>query len=89
MEELVGLTWDCVDVSDESISEGRASLTVNKELQRVRRDVLESLEKKDVILVFPSENSKTKTVKEMMQGAGYNKPALCMKSKDILIKTLC
>ena len=62
MGELVGLTWDCVDVSDESISEGRASITVNKELQRVRRDVLESLEKKDVILVFPSENSKTKTV---------------------------
>jgi len=60
--ELVGLTWDCVDIDEEAIAKGKASILVNKELQRVRRDVLESLDQKDVILIFPSENSKTKTV---------------------------
>ena len=33
--ELLGLTWDCVDISPESIAAGRASLYIDKELQRV------------------------------------------------------
>lgn len=33
--ELLGLTWDCVDISPESIEAGRASIYINKELQRV------------------------------------------------------
>ena len=32
--ELLGLTWDCVDVSPESIAEGKAYVFVNKELIR-------------------------------------------------------
>lgn len=30
--ELLGLTWDCVDISPESIEAGRASIYINKEL---------------------------------------------------------
>lgn len=62
MGELLGLTWDCVDISEESIHKGFASITINKELQRVRREALEMLEGKDVILRFPSENVGTRTV---------------------------
>lgn len=33
MGEMLGLTWDCIDVSDASIKSGNAYLFVNKELQ--------------------------------------------------------
>lgn len=49
--ELLGLTWDCVDISPESIAAGKASIFVNKELQRVSKSAMQTLEKKDVILV--------------------------------------
>jgi len=51
--ELLGLTWDCVDISEEKIAENRASIYINKELQRVNTDVMETLEGKDIITVFP------------------------------------
>jgi len=44
--ELLGLTWDCVDISSESIASGKAYVYVNKELQRVNKDVMKTLEKK-------------------------------------------
>lgn len=62
MGELLGLTWDCVDVSESSIAEGRASITINKELQRVSRNSMDKLNGKDVVLVFPAINSITKTI---------------------------
>ncbi len=43
MGEMLGLTWDCIDVSDESIKSGKAFLFVNKELQRVNREALKLL----------------------------------------------
>ena len=60
--ELLGLTWDCVDISEEAIATGYASISVNKELQRVTRDALQLLEKKDVVRVFPAKTSRTTTV---------------------------
>lgn len=60
--ELLGLTWDCVDVSEESMASGYASITINKEMQRVRKDALNALEQKDVIRIFPSQNKRTVTV---------------------------
>ena len=60
--ELLGLTWDCVDISEESLAEGRASIFINKELQRVRKSVMENLEKKDVLCVFPQQVSTASTV---------------------------
>ena len=62
MGELLGLTWDCVEISQEAIEEGKAYIQVNKELQRVSRDTLNKLDSKDVILVFPPMSSRTSTV---------------------------
>ena len=52
--ELLGLTWDCVDISSESIKQGRASIFVEKELQRVNRSAMEALNEKDIMFKFPS-----------------------------------
>lgn len=60
--ELLGLTWDCVEISPKAIAAGKAYIQVNKELQRVSRDTLTKLESKDVILVFPPTSSRTSTV---------------------------
>ena len=60
--ELLGLTWDCVDISPESIKAGKAYVYVNKELQRVSKSVMKTLEKKDVLRVFPELRESNKTV---------------------------
>lgn len=62
MGEMLGLTWDCIDISEESIAGGTASVYVNKELRRVNRKTLDTLEGKDVMLQFPSTSSHTATV---------------------------
>lgn len=59
--EMLGLTWDCIDISQTSIEQGRASIFVNKELQRVNRDALEKLDSKGVIMKFPAALSSTNT----------------------------
>ena len=61
MGEMLGLTWDCIDISRTSIEQGRASIFVNKELQRVNRDALEKLDDKGVIMKFPAALSSTNT----------------------------
>ena len=60
--ELLGLTWDCVDISEESIAKGRASISVTKELQRVRKEDMETLDEKGVMKIFPEQKSSSKTV---------------------------
>ena len=59
--ELLGLTWDCVDISEEAINTGYASISVTKELQRVTKDALNTLESKDVFLIFPTKSSRSST----------------------------
>lgn len=54
MGELLGLTWDCVDVSPESIEAGNASIYINKEIQRVSKEALEQLNGKGTIFMFPA-----------------------------------
>ena len=61
MGEMLGLTWDCIDVSDESIRSGNAYLFVNKELQRVNREALETLGEKGVMFKFPAVIARTNT----------------------------
>lgn len=46
MGELLGLTWDCVDISEDSVDNGFAGITINKELQWVSRSAVSSLEEK-------------------------------------------
>ncbi len=60
--ELLALTWDCVDISDESIATGKASIYVNKELQRVKKATMNTLESKDIIFTFPEQGIKNSTV---------------------------
>lgn len=54
IQEMLGLTWDCIDIS-------RTSIFVNKELQRVNWDALEKLDDKGVIMKFPAALSSTNT----------------------------
>lgn len=61
--ELLGLTWDCVDISEEAINSGSAYIYINKELQRVEKKALQELEGKDIIMVFPEESKLNKTVR--------------------------
>lgn len=53
--ELLGSTWDCVDISEESILAGNASISITKELQRVGKEAMEALASKDVIVSFPEQ----------------------------------
>lgn len=60
--EMLGLTWDCIDIRDESIEAGKAYLFVNKELQRVNRDTMEKLNDKGVVLKFPAVFARNSTL---------------------------
>ncbi len=50
--EILGLTWDCVDLSEESLAAGNASLFINKELKRCEKSSVEALEKRGRSKVF-------------------------------------
>lgn len=62
--EILGLTWDCVDISDESIQSGEACVFVNKELKRCQKDSLEALARRgrsQVIFTFPEWKTTSST----------------------------
>lgn len=61
MGEMLGLTWDCIDISESSIANGSAYIFVNKELQRVNRNALEQLGEKGVMFKFPPAMASTHT----------------------------
>ena len=61
MGELLGLTWDCIDISPASIELGQASIFVNKELQRVNREAMADLNGKDIMFKIPHIFSSTHT----------------------------
>ncbi len=61
--ELLALTWDCVDVSEPAIAQGRAFIYVNKELQRVSKKAYEELNGKDVLYTFQPESKMCKSVR--------------------------
>lgn len=52
--EMLGLTWDCVDVSEESIECDSAAVFIKKELQRVKKTTIQEVEKTGIQLEFPS-----------------------------------
>ena len=43
MGVVLGLTWDCVDISEEAIAESRAFIYVDKEVQRVEKAAIQEL----------------------------------------------
>lgn len=56
--EILGLTWDCVDIGGASIQQGTAFVHINKELKRCQKQSLSDLEHRghsDVILTFPEQ----------------------------------
>lgn len=53
MGEMLGLTWDCIDISPESIASGSASIYINKEIQRVSKEAVEQLNGKGILFIFP------------------------------------
>lgn len=62
MGEMLGLTWDCVDLSPESLKAEKASIRIEKELQRASRESMKMLDNKDIMFEFPAASSQTKTV---------------------------
>ena len=61
--ELLGLTWDEMDISEEAIANNRAYIIVSKQVERVSRDAVEALDSKEVILIFPTTKKNNKTVR--------------------------
>lgn len=61
--EILGLTWDCVDMSEESMKKNKACIYITKVLQRVSKEALAKLDRKDVIFVFPEESKRCTTVR--------------------------
>ncbi len=63
MGELLGLTWDCVDISDEAINNHRSYVFINKEVQRISKDAAAELSDKDIMFKFPEQSKKNNTVR--------------------------
>jgi len=61
--ELCALTWDCVDITPESVEAGTCSIYINKEYQRVSKEAVDSLDGKDILVVFPSKGKLCKTIR--------------------------
>ena len=61
--ELLGLTWDCVEMSEEAMEKNSTYIIINKEVERVSKRAIDELDSKDVILVFPSTRKNNKTVR--------------------------
>ena len=50
--ELLGLTWDEMDISEEAIANNRAYVIISKQDERVSRDAVEALNLKEIILIY-------------------------------------
>lgn len=61
--ELLGLTWDCVEISQEAIESNSAYIIINKEVERISKKAVEVLNQKDIIQVFPSMRKNNHTVR--------------------------
>lgn len=59
--EICGLTWDNVHFSDADIVNDNAYVYVEKELQRCSKRVIERLEKKDILYIFPNIDPRATT----------------------------
>ena len=54
--EILGLTWDCVDIAEDSVAKGTACVLVNKELKRCDKKSLDDLQRRgrsDIFFTFP------------------------------------
>lgn len=60
--ETIALTWDCVDISPESLRKGCPSIYINKTIQRITKEAAAFLDMKDILKVFPEKQAKGKTL---------------------------
>ena len=60
--EILALTWDCVDISEEAIEDNRCYIIVNKIIECVSLEAVEALDQKDIITIFPSRKKNNRTV---------------------------
>lgn len=61
--ELLGLTWDDMDISEEAIADNKAYVIINKQVERVSKDAIEALNSKEIVMIFPSQKKNNKTVR--------------------------
>ena len=54
MGEILGLTWNNVHITDADIAADNAWIYIDKELQRADYSVMQTLNNKDVYMIFPS-----------------------------------
>lgn len=62
--EILGLTWDCVDATEESVANGTAGIYINKELKRCDKSSLDDLKRRGrstVLFMFPDLKQGAKT----------------------------
>ena len=62
MGELLGLTWSCVDISQDSIDHDCAYIYIDKELQRISRESLAQIGEKGIMFKFPTMRGCNSTV---------------------------
>ncbi len=89
MGEMLGLTWDCIDISEKSIKNDCAYIFVNKELQRVNCNALEQLGEKGVMFKFPPTVASTHTalvLKESKTKTSIRKIFLPKTVAEMLVK---
>lgn len=61
--ELLGLTWDDMDILEEAIADNKAYVIINKQVERVSKDAIEALNSKEIIMIFPSQKKNNRTVR--------------------------
>jgi len=59
--EIVGLQWDRLEISDESIATDNASLFIDRTLQRVSKQAMEQINRRGILFEFPPIMAATKT----------------------------
>lgn len=60
--EICGLTWDCVNISDDTIANDNSSILLNKTLSRQSKDAMRETGNRGIITVFPNPMGGKKTV---------------------------
>ena len=61
--EILGLQWERVHISDKDIANDNAYIEIDRELERVSINALNTLDNKDVYHVFPPQKANTTTTR--------------------------
>ena len=59
--EILGLTWDHVNITEQAIAEDNAYVDIKQELLRVSKRAMEQLDEKDIYYIFPPLMPNTST----------------------------